>query len=62
MLLVAPYCLVNKRQVEADAAVVFVVGAFPWLTPQWWNVLAGGTLAVWGALLVLLHGQQSHAP
>ena len=44
------------------AAIVFVVGAFPWLTSQWWNVLAGVTLAVWGALLVLLHGQQSHAP
>lgn len=30
------------------AAIVFVVGAFPWLAPQWWNVLAGVTLAVWG--------------
>ena len=44
------------------AAIVFVVGAFPWLTPQWWNVLTGVTLAVWGAPLVLLHGQRSHAP
>lgn len=44
------------------AAIVFVGGAFPWLTPQWWNVLTGVTLAVWGALLVLPHGQQPHAP
>ncbi|MFT4228479.1 hypothetical protein [Micropruina sp.] len=44
------------------AAIVFVVGAFPWLTSQWWNVLAGVTLAVWGALLALRHGQQPHAP
>lgn len=52
----------QARGLGVLAAIVFVVGAFPWLTPQWWNVLAGVTLAVGGALLVLLHGQQPHAP
>lgn len=50
------------RSLGVLAAIVFVVGAFPWLAPQWWNGLAGVTLPVWGALLVLPHGQQSHAP
>ncbi|MFT3889923.1 MAG: hypothetical protein QM713_17400 [Arachnia sp.] len=50
------------RSLGVLATIVFVGGAFPWLTPQWWNILAGVTLAIWGALLVLPHGQQPHAP
>ncbi|MFI7441914.1 hypothetical protein [Nonomuraea indica] len=35
------------------AAAAFVVGSFPWLTPNWWNSLVAVLVAVWGVLLAL---------
>jgi hypothetical protein len=39
------------RAVGIVAAVVFVVGSFPWLAPVWCNVGAAVMIAVWGGLL-----------
>ncbi|MFD2768096.1 hypothetical protein [Micromonospora eburnea] len=39
------------RAVGIAAAVVFIVGSFPWLTPSWWNTLVAVLLAAWGIFL-----------
>lgn len=43
----------SGRAVGVVAAVVFVVGSFPWLTPGWWNSLTAVLVAVWGVFLGL---------
>ncbi|WP_433232641.1 hypothetical protein ACQP2H_11525 [Micromonospora sp. CA-248260] len=39
------------RAVGIVAAAAFVVGSFPWLTPNWWNSLVPVLLAAWGVFL-----------
>lgn len=42
------------RVVGIAAAAVFLVGSFPWLTPNWWNALVAVLLAGWGVFLGLV--------
>ncbi|MEV0646422.1 hypothetical protein AB0I28_14285 [Phytomonospora sp. NPDC050363] len=50
------------RIVGIVAAVVFIVGSFPWLIPSWWNALVAVLLAAWGVFLgvigVAQHGNE----
>ncbi|SCL50959.1 hypothetical protein GA0070603_1101 [Micromonospora chersina] len=39
------------RAVGIVAAAAFVVGSFPWLTPNWWNSLVPVLVAAWGVSL-----------
>jgi hypothetical protein len=39
------------RTIGIAAAVVFLLGSFPWLTPSWWNSLVALAIAVWGVFL-----------
>ncbi len=41
------------RTVGIVAAAAFIVGSFPWLTPNWWNSLVAISVAAWGVLLAL---------
>ncbi|GAB3159710.1 hypothetical protein GCM10027161_66880 [Microbispora hainanensis] len=41
------------RAVGIFAAAAFIVGSFPWLTPNWWNSAAAILVAAWGVLLAL---------
>ncbi|MEV5560247.1 hypothetical protein AB0L44_41960 [Nonomuraea wenchangensis] len=41
------------RAVGIFAAAAFIVGSFPWLTPNWWNALVAMSVAAWGVLLAL---------
>ncbi|WP_167001379.1 hypothetical protein [Mumia sp. ZJ430] len=41
------------RAVGIVAAVAFVVGSFPWLTPSWWSSLVAVLIAAWGVFLAL---------
>ncbi|WBC15890.1 hypothetical protein O7600_03340 [Micromonospora sp. WMMA1998] len=36
------------RAVGIVAAVAFIMGSFPWLTPHWWNALVPLLVAAWG--------------
>lgn len=47
--------LLVARSVGIAAAVVFVAGSFPWLTPVWWNIFVGVLVAAWGVFLSLAH-------
>jgi hypothetical protein len=42
------------RAVGIFAAAAFVVGSFPWLTPNWWNSLVAVLVAAWGVFLALV--------
>lgn len=39
------------RTIGIAAAVVFLIGSFPWLTPSWWNSLVALGIAGWGVFL-----------
>ncbi len=41
------------RAVGIFAAVAFIGGSFPWLTPNWWNASVAVLVAVWGLFLAL---------
>ncbi|TMR87937.1 hypothetical protein [Nonomuraea basaltis] len=41
------------RAVGIFAAASFIVGSFPWLTPNWWNSLVAVLVAAWGVFLAL---------
>ncbi|MFI6509450.1 hypothetical protein ACIBCT_17735 [Streptosporangium sp. NPDC050855] len=41
------------RAVGIFAAAAFIVGSFPWLTPNWWNSLVAISVVAWGVLLAL---------
>jgi len=41
------------RAVGIFAAAAFIVGSFPWLTPNWWNSLVAVSVAAWGGFLAL---------
>lgn len=41
------------RVVGIFAAAAFIVGSFPWLTPNWWNSWVAVSVAAWGVFLAL---------
>jgi hypothetical protein len=41
------------RVVGIFAATTFVVGSFPWLTPNWWNSSVAVLVAAWGVFLAV---------
>lgn len=38
------------RVIGIAAAVLFMIGSFPWLTPFWWNLLVALGMAGWGGV------------
>lgn len=47
---------VTGRAVGVGAAAAFVVGSFPWLTPDWWNCVVAVLVGVWGVFLASVTG------
>jgi hypothetical protein len=39
------------RATGVAAAAAFIMGSFPWLTPNWWNTVVAVLLAAWGVFL-----------
>ncbi|WP_205303744.1 hypothetical protein [Nonomuraea montanisoli] len=50
------------RAVGIFAAAAFVVGSFPWLTPNWWNSSVAVLVAAWGVFLALASVTRAENP
>lgn len=41
------------RAIGILSGAAFIVGSFPWLTPNWWNSFVAALVAAWGTFLAL---------